>query len=65
MDLLIRVPFQLHGEHTVLQPFLRIELIIHIAITVLTGSHFHLSQVNQLRVKCLAQGLKIKTMHQD
>ena len=60
MDLLIRVPFQLHGEHTVLQPFLRIELIIHIAISVLTGTHFHLRQVKQLRVKCLAQGPRLK-----
>ena len=40
LDLFIRVPFQLHGEHTVLQPFRRIELIIHIAISALPGSHF-------------------------
>ena len=51
---LIRVPFQLNGEHTVLQPFRRIELIIHIAIYILPGTHFHLSQVKHLRVKCLA-----------
>ena len=35
MDLFIRVPSQLHGEHTVLQPFRRTELIIHISISVL------------------------------
>ena len=52
LDLFIRVPSQLHGEHTVLQPFRRIELIIHIAISVLPGTHFHLSQVKHLRVKC-------------
>ena len=60
LDLFIRVPFQLHGEHTVLQPFRRIELIVHIAISVLPGTHFHLSQVEHLRVKCLAQGPKIE-----
>ena len=60
LDLFIRVPFQLHGEHTVLQPFRRIELIVHIAISVLPGTHFHLSQVERLMVKCLAQGHKIE-----
>ena len=54
----IRVPFQLPGEHTVLQPFRRIELIVHIAIYVLPGTHIYLSQVKHLRVKCLAQHLK-------
>ena len=62
LDLVIRVLFQLHGEHTVLQPFRRIELIVHIAISVLPGTHFHLSQVKHLRVKCLAQGHNILTM---
>ena len=65
LDLFIRVPFQLHGEHTVLQPFRRIELIVHIAISVLPGTHFHLSQVKHLRVKYLAQGHKILAMSQD
>ena len=65
LDLFIREPFQLHGEHTVLQPFRRIELIVHIAISVLPGTHFHLSQVKHLRVKCLAQGHNILTMSQD
>ena len=65
LNLFIRVPFQLHGEHTVLQPFRRIELIVHIAISVLPGIHFHLSQVKHLRVKCLAQGHNILAMPQD
>ena len=30
LDLFIRVPFQFHGYHTVLQPFWRIEHIVHI-----------------------------------
>ena len=47
--------YHFHGEHTVLQPFRRIELIVHIAISVLSGTHFHLSQVTHWRVKCLAQ----------
>ena len=51
LDLFIRVPFQLHGEHTVLQPIRRIELIVHIVISVLLGILFHLSQVKHLRVK--------------
>ena len=32
LNLFIRVPFLLHGEHTALQPFQRIELIVNIAI---------------------------------
>ena len=51
LDLFIRVPFQLPREHTVLQLFRRIELIVHIAISVLPRAHFHLSQVKHLRVK--------------
>ena len=65
LDQLICVPFQLHREHTVLQPFRHIEIIVHIAISVLPGTHFHLSQVKHLRVKCLAQGHNILTMSQD
>ena len=34
LDPFIRVPFQLHGEHTVLQPFRRIEPIVHIVISL-------------------------------
>ena len=53
LNLFIREPFQLHGEHTscshVLQPFRRIELIVHITVSVLPGTHFHLSQVKHLR----------------
>ena len=63
--LFIHVPFQLPEEHTVLQSFRRIELIVHIAISVLPGTHFHLSQVEHLRVKCLAQGHTILTTSQD
>ena len=58
LDLFSRVPSQLHREHTVLQPFRCIELIIHTASSVLPGTHFHLSQVKHLRVKCLAKGHK-------
>ena len=64
LDLFIRVPFQLQGEHTVLQPFRHIELIIHITISVLPGTHSHLRQVKNLRVKCLAQVHNIGTMSQ-
>ena len=46
LDLFIYVPFQLPGEHTVLQPFRRIELIVHIAISVLPH---HLNNVPTLR----------------
>ena len=64
LDLFIRVQFQLPGEHTVLQPFRRIELIVHIAISVPPSTHFHLIQVKRLRVKCLVQGRNILTMSQ-
>ena len=57
LDPFVRVPSQLHGEHTVLQPFRRIELIIHIAISVLTCTHFHLSQVKHFRVNALSKAL--------
>ena len=67
LDLLICVPFQLHGEHTVLQPFRHIKLIVclHIVISILAGTHFHPSQVKRLRVKCLSQGHNIETMSRD
>ena len=41
--------------YTVLQPFRHIEFIVHIAISVLPGTHFHLSQVKHFIVKCRAQ----------
>ena len=41
LDLFIRVPSKLYGEHTVLQPFRRIELMIHIVISVLPGTQRH------------------------
>ena len=65
LDLFIRVPFQLQRVYKVVQPFLRIELIVDIAISVIPGTHFHLCQVKHLRVKCLAQGHNILTMTQD
>ena len=65
MDLFIRVPFQFHGEHAVLQPFRCIEFIIHITISVLPGNHFHVSQVKHFRVKCLAQRRNIETLCQN
>ena len=52
LDLFIRVPFQLPGEHTVLQPFRRIEPIVHIAISVLPGTHFQLSEAFEGEVSC-------------
>ena len=55
LDLLLRVPFQLHGVHTVLQLFWRIELIVYIAISVLPGTHLYLSQVKHVRVKYFAK----------
>ena len=58
LDLFIRMPFQLHGEHTVLEP------LIAIAISVLTDTHLHLSQVKHVRVKYLAQGHNIETLSQ-
>ena len=48
MNLLVFVSFQLHGEHTVLQPFRRIELTVHIFPSVLPGTILNLSQVRQL-----------------
>ena len=54
----VTCPFQLH----VLQSFLRIQLIVHIAISVPPGTLFHLSPVKHLTVKCLAQGHIIGAM---
>ena len=42
-------------RHKVLQPFRRIELIVHIDIFVLPGTHLNPSQVNHVRVKILVQ----------
>ena len=72
LDLFIRVPFQLHG--TLLQPFLRIELIVHIAISVLPESSEaveggvscprtqHINNVPRLRGK--KNDISLKIMHQ-
>ena len=76
LDLFIRVPFQLHGEHTVLQPFRRIELIVHIAISVLPGTESseafegevpcprtqHLNNVPRLRGE--KHDISLKILHQ-
>ena len=45
------MPLQLAGSIQTLQPFWRLELIVHIAISVLPGTHLHLSEVSQARVK--------------
>ena len=58
----IRVPCQLHCEHTVLQQFPSIKIIVHIGISVLPCTNLHMSQVKHLRVKCLAQKYIIETM---
>ena len=55
LELFIRVSIQLHEEHTVLPPFQRIELIVHIVISVLPGSHLHLSRVMRVRVDSLSK----------
>ena len=62
LERFIRVPARLHGEHTVLQPFRRFKFITQIAISAPPCPHFHLSQVNHLEVKCLAQEHDIETM---
>ena len=65
LDLFIRVPFQLLGENTVLQPFRRIVHIVHISISALPGTYFYLSQVKHLRVKFLDQGHNIEKISQN
>ena len=57
--------FNFNGEHTVLQPFWRIKLIVHIAISVLPCTHFHLKQVKHFRVKCLAEDTTSEQIFQD
>ena len=52
-DLFVRVPFQLHGGYTFLQPFRRIELIVHVAIFVLPGTDLHMSRVKHMRRETL------------
>ena len=65
LNLLVCVPFHLPGEHTVLQPVRCIELIVHIAVSVLQGTHFHLSHAKHLMVESLADRHTIETMSQD
>ena len=62
LECFICVPFQLQIEHTVLQSFRRIEFVVNIAISVLPGTHFHLSLVKHLTVECIDQGHNIETM---
>ena len=50
LNLLIRLPFQLHGQHTVLQPFWRIELMVHIAIPVLLYNHLQVKSVREKHI---------------
>ena len=73
LDLFIRLSFQLHGKHTVLQPFRRIGLIVHISISVLPGTHIHLSGVpcprtqhlnNVARLRGDEHDISLKILHQ-
>ena len=52
LDLLIHVPFQLHVKHTSLQSAWH----SYLTLSVLPGTHLHLSGVQHVRVKCLSQG---------
>ena len=47
-----------------MQPFWREELVAHFVISVLTGTHLHLSQVKHVRVECLAPGHNIEIISQ-
>ena len=65
LDLLIHVSFQFpFWSITTQQPLRRQEIIAHNAISVLPGTHLHLIQVKNVRVKCLDQGHNIETMSQ-
>ena len=43
LDLFIRVSAQLHATHTVMHPFRRIELFVHVVISVLPGGAYSFS----------------------
>ena len=47
LDLIICLPFQLYREHTVLQSFRRIKLIIHIAISLITRYMYSLTESSE------------------
>ena len=66
LDLFIRVPFQFHGDHTVLQPFPRIELIVRIAFEceVTCTTTRHRNNVQRLRGEEHDTSLKIETARQ-
>ena len=59
LDLIIHISFQLPIlEHTVRQSFQRYELTAHIAISVLSGTDLHMSQVKHWWVPCLRTQLR-------
>ena len=55
LNLFDLVLFQLHGEHTALQPCGTSNLSLTITIAVPPGTHLYLSEVKYLWVKCLAK----------
>ena len=52
----IHVPFQHFEAYTALQPFRRWELIVHNAISVVSGTHLHLIEMKHGSMGCPAQG---------
>ena len=63
VDLFIRVPFQHHGEHTVLQPFRRVELII--ATLPSLSYQVHILPVPESSEAFKVKGHNIEIMSQD
>ena len=61
LDLFIHVPFNSLLKYTTLPPFRRKEFIAHIAISAISGAHLHLSEMKQVRVKCLTT----RTLHRN
>ena len=66
LDLFIRVSFQLHGEHTVLQPFRRIESIVHILLHLCPNRYSFTQESSKAckGIKCLPHGHSMETMSQ-
>ena len=62
MNLSIHVPFQLHGEHTSIDP--AIVTVLRILLCTLPSLSYwvliHLCEVKQVRVKCLVQVYNIE-----
>ena len=52
-------------EYTPTALFWRIALIIHFAISLLSGTHLHLSQVKHVKVKCLAQEYNVPILREE